>query len=182
MDGTTIAQGILTTLNAEYSAIYVGNFDADTNGELILRRGGNGIDAGALFVAQFNNGSVAPPTRMLNAGGQQEPVLPQSVKIEGVADTDGDGFDDLILRNSTSIDRWKVGAMAVQSKAVVFAGTGPYWKIVGFPDLDGDRRRGVLFRGNGGETWSWDLNGAVIIRSGPLNTVDPNWKITNIQN
>jgi hypothetical protein len=182
MDGTTIAQGVLTTINAEYSAIYVGNFDADTNGELILRRGGNGIDAGALFVAQFNNGSVTPPTRMLNAGGQQEPVLPQSVKIEGVADTDGDGLDDLILRNSASIDRWRVGAMAVQSKAVIWAGTGAYWQIVGFPDLDGDRRRGVLFRGNGGETWSWDLNGAVIVRSGALNTVDPNWKITKMQN
>lgn len=182
MDGATITQGVLTTLNAEYTAAYVGNFDADTAGELVLRKGGSGIDAGALFVAQFNGASLLPPTRMLNALGQQEPVLSSSVKVEGVADTDGDGIDDLILRNNTSIDRWKVGAMAVQSKAVIFAGTGPYWKIVGFPDLDGDRRRGILFRGNGGETWSWDLNGATIIRSGPLNTVDSNWKITKKQN
>jgi hypothetical protein len=182
MDGPTIVQGVLTTFNAEYTAAFVGNFDADIAGELLLRKGGNGIDAGALFVSQFNAGSVTPPTRMLNAGGQQEPVVPQSTAIAGVADTDGDGIDDLILRNSTSIDRWKVGAMAVQSKAVIWAGTGPYWQIAGFPDLDGDRRRGILFRGNGGETWSWDLNGAVIVRSAALNTVDPNWTIAKRQN
>ena len=103
MDGPTIVQGVLTTFNAEYTAAFVGNFDADIAGELLLRKGGNGIDAGALFVSQFNAGSVTPPTRMLNAGGQQEPVVPQSTAIAGVADTDGDGIDDLILRSSTSI-------------------------------------------------------------------------------
>jgi hypothetical protein len=182
MDGTTITQGVLTTFNAEYSVAFVGNFDADTAGELLLRKAGNGIDAGAFFVSQFNNGSVTPPTRMLNGLGQQEPAVAASMKIEGVADTDADGVDDIILRSANSIDRWKVGAMAVQSKATIFAGTGPYWKIVGFPDFDGDRKRGILFRGNGGETWSWDLNGATIVRSGALNTVDPNWKIAKKQN
>lgn len=182
MDGPSIVSGVLTSYGVPYTAAYVGNFDADASAELILRKGGNAIDAGALFIAQFNGATLSTPARMLNALGQQEPVVSSSIKIEGVADTDADGVDDLIVRSANSIDRWRVGAGALQSKATIWAGTGPYWQIVGFPDFDGDRRRGILFRGNGGETWSWDLNGASIVRSGALNTVDPSWKITKKQN
>ena len=182
MDGTTIVSGVLNSFGSPFTAAFVGNFDSDASAELILRKGGNGIDAGALFIAQFNNATVSTPTRMLNNLGQQEPVLSSAFKIEGAADTDADGVDDLILRGNNSIDRWKIGSGAVQSKATIHTGTGSYWSIVGFPDLDGDRKRGVLFRGNGGETWSWELNGATIVRSGALNSVDPNWKITKKQN
>ena len=104
------------------------------------------------------------------------------MQIEGAADTDADGIDDLIVRGNDTISRWKIGASAVQSKAAIFSGTGSYWTIVGFPDFDGDRRRGILFRGGSGETWSWELNGAAIVRSGALNTVDPTWKIATKQN
>lgn len=181
MDGPSITTGALTTFNSQYTAAYVGNFDADSDAELLLRKGGNTIDSGAIFISQFIGASAGTPVRLRNNLNQQEPVLSSSIKIEGVADTDADGVDDLILRGNNSIDCWKMGLAAVQAKKQIFAGTGPYWQIVGFPDFDGDRRRGVLFRGNRGETWSWDLNGATIVRSGPLNTVDPNWKITTKQ-
>ncbi|MEY3142982.1 MAG: hypothetical protein RLY21_1475 [Planctomycetota bacterium] len=182
MDGTSIASGVLTSFNAPYTAAYVGNFDSDAAGELILRKGGSAIDAGALFIAQFDGATPSTPARMLNGSGSQEPILSSSIKIEGAADTDADGIDDLIVRGNDTISRWKIGASAVQAKTAIFLGTGAYWTIVGFPDFDGDRRRGVLFRGSGGETWSWELNGATIVRSGPLNTVDPNWKIATKQN
>ena len=160
----------------------MGNFDGDTSGELILRKGGTGADAGALFIAKFAGGTVLPVTRVQDGLGSIQAPVPSGTKIEGVADTDGDGVDDLILRGNNSIDRWKIGALAVQSKGTIYAGTGSYWQIAGFPDFDGDRKRGILFRGNAGETWSWDLNGNTIVRSGPLNSVDPNWKITKKQN
>ena len=182
MDGTSIVSGVLTSFPATYTAAFVGNFDSDAAGELILRKGGSAIDAGALFISQFTGATPSAPTRMLNGLGSSEPALSSALQIEGAADTDADGIDDLIVRGNDTISRWKIGASAVQSKAAIFSGTGSYWTIVGFPDFDGDRRRGILFRGGGGETWSWELNGAAIVRSGALNTVDPTWKIATKQN
>ena len=55
------------------------------------------------------------------------------------------------------------------------------WRsIVGFPDLNGDRRRDILFRANDGRTWLWELNGSTIVSSGAIKTVDMKWKTRDL--
>ncbi|MFM7134555.1 MAG: hypothetical protein ACKO0W_09595, partial [Planctomycetota bacterium] len=75
-----------------------------------------------------------------------------------------------------------IRALRVESKALVWANTTFYWSIVGFPDFDGDGKRGVLFRGRNGETWRWEMNGNAITASDPLRAVNTVWKTAGMQN
>jgi hypothetical protein len=178
----TIRQAFLNTLDGEFAGAYVGFLNGDTNGDILLRKAAGEPDAGALYVASFAGSILSTPTRMLSLAGAQEPAVAADYTIAGLADTDGDGVDDIIWRTPTGgVERWDVRALRVESKALVWASTTFYWSIVGFPDFDGDAKRGILFRGRNGETWRWEMNGNAITASDPLRTVITSWKTAGMQ-
>jgi hypothetical protein len=180
MNGTALNGTGLVSLDGEFAEMFLGNFDNDPSSEVLLRKL-TGPDAGALFLANFNGALLGTPARLMNAGGQMEAPVSLGNRIAGVADTSADGVDDIIWTGPNgSVERWAIVNGAVTTKSVVSPTTGSQWSIVGFPDLNGDRRRDILFRASDGRTWAWQLNGSTIVSSSALKTVDMKWKTRDL--
>jgi hypothetical protein len=130
-----------------------------------------------VYVAKFAGPELAVPERIRFTTGEVAPVVSLAWSIVGLADTDGDGVDDVIWRGPNgSVEHWRMQDRAILRYGMIWESTGEYWSIAAFPDFSGTGRRGVLFRGGAGETWKWDLDGTDIIDSRPLRTVDPAWR------
>jgi hypothetical protein len=181
LDGGTLVQGVLNTLEGEFEECFVGNFDTDTSAEILLRRLNSG-EAGAVYIASFDGASLDAAERIRFSSGELAPIVSPVFVISGVADTDGDGIDDVIWRGPNgSVEHWRMHERGIERYSVIWSATSGYWQITAFPDLDGDGRRGVLFRGRAGETWSWELNGTEILSSSPLREVEPQWSTALLQ-
>lgn len=180
LDGAAIREGLLTTLEGEFEECFVGNFDTDVGGEMLLRRLNSG-EAGAIYVAEFNGAALGTPARIRFMSGEVAPIVSPEFVIAGVADTDGDGIDDVLWRGPTgSVEHWRMHERGIERYSVIWSATSNYWSIAAFPDLDGDGQRGILFRGRAGETWRWELKGTEIHESGPLRGVEPAWRTPNL--
>jgi hypothetical protein len=180
LDGAAIREGLLTTLEGEFEECFVGNFDTDVGGEMLLRRLNSG-EAGAIYVAEFNGAALGTPARIRFMSGEVAPIVSPEFVIAGVADTDGDGIDDVLWRGPNgSVEHWRMHERGIERYSVIWSATSNYWSIAAFPDLDGDGQRGILFRGRAGETWRWELKGTEIHESGPLRGVEPAWRTPNL--
>jgi hypothetical protein len=180
MDGTVLDGTGLVSLDGEFDEMFVGNFDNDPASEVLLRKL-SGADAGALYLANFSGANLGTPARLMNASGEMEAPVAPANRIAGAADTSADGVDDIIWTGPNgSVERWGIVNGAVASKSVVSPTTGSQWSIAGFPDLNGDRRRDILFRATDGRTWAWELNGSTITSSGALKAVSNNWKTRDL--
>jgi hypothetical protein len=176
-----IREGVLTTIDGAFEECFVGNFDTDVGAEMLLRRLNSG-EAGAVYIAEFNGASLGQPARVRFMSGEVAPLVSPAFTIAGVADSDGDGIDDVIWRGPNgSVEHWRMHERDIERHAVIWDATSNYWEIASFPDLDGDGRRGVLFRGRAGETWTWELGGTEILSSGPLRGVEPQWRTPLLQ-
>ena len=181
LDGGVIRQGVLNTLEGAFEECFVGNFDTDTGAEMLLRRLNSG-EAGAIYIASFEGTSLGAPERVRFMSGEVAPIVSPVFAVAGVADTDGDGIDDVVWRGPNgSVEHWRMHERGIERYSVIWDATSNYWEVTGFPDLDGDGRRGVLFRGRSGETWSWELNGTEILSSSPLRGVEPQWRTALLQ-
>ncbi len=181
MNGAAIASSELTTLSGEFDQMFVGNLDADSTGEAILRSS-SGAQLGGVFVSEFTGSSIGTPSRVQNLSGSAEPLVDVSYSIAGLADITGDGVSDVLWRGPTgSIVSWQMKNRAIESKSVLSAGATNYWTIASFPDFDGDGTQGIFFRGGSGETWSWRMQVGVITQSNALNTVQTAWKTVGTQ-
>ena len=181
MNGAAIASSELTTLSGEFDQMFVGNLDADSTGEAILRSS-SGAQLGGVFVSEFTGSSIGTPSRVLTSSGSAEPLVDVSYSIAGLADITGDGVSDVLWRGPTgSIVSWQMKNRAIESKSVLSAGATNYWTIASFPDFDGDGTQGIFFRGGSGETWSWRMQVGVITQSNALNTVQTAWKTVGTQ-
>jgi len=177
LDGATIRDEALTVLEGGFDELFVGNFDADAGSEAILRSL-HGSTAGAISTASFSGATISAPEPIRMAGGEVAPVVSTDWMIDGTADTDGDGTDDVIWRGPNgSVEHWRVRERAVERHTVIWGETSSYWSIAAYPDFSGSGKRGVLFRGEEGETWKWQLDGTEITESRALRTVDPAWRI-----
>ena len=180
MNGTALNGTGLVSLDGEFDEMFVGNFDNDPSSEVLLRKL-KGADAGALFLANFNGALLGTPARLMNAGGQMEAPVALGNRIAGAADTSADGVDDIIWTGpNRSVERWAIVNGAVTTKSVISPTTGTQWSIAGFPDLNGDRRRDILFRATDGRTWVWQLNGSTIVNSSALKSVSMSWKTRDL--
>ena len=84
---------------------------------------------------------------MNGTGGHFEVPLPLDWNMVGVGDINGDGTDDLILRNGNSIGAWLMSANGPSWQGL--ADVGSINQIVGLGDFNGDGTADILFNSNG---------------------------------
>ncbi|MYE81145.1 MAG: VCBS repeat-containing protein [Gammaproteobacteria bacterium] len=140
-----------------YRFLAVGDFDGDGRDDVLFRRRD---DRSWLYYAV--QAPDASPRVVLRGGLRitENPVF----EFRGVADLDGDGRDDLVLRN-TSTGEWiaylmdgtrselRRGIGVTRNLGYVFAGLG---------DFNGDGRADVLLRHANSGTWvSYEMNAGV---------------------
>src|SRR5205085_2007252 len=84
-------------------------------------------------------------------------------KVVGVADMNGDGNADLILRNSWGqIVVWYMnGAGSATSAGTIYPGSGlADWKVVSIADMNSDGNPDIVFQNSWGQIVVWYMNGA----------------------
>ena len=106
-------------------------------------------------------------------------------QLAGIGDMDGDGKDDILLRNADG--RWKGHLM--DGKAVLDSGsiaglpTDPIWNVAGLGDLDGNGKTDVVLRHPDGQWLHAPLDGLTVA---PNIAVEPNltksakWSVAGI--
>ena len=106
-------------------------------------------------------------------------------QLAGIGDMDGDGKDDILLRNADG--RWK--GYLMDGKAVLDSGsikglpTDPVWNVAGLGDLGGDGKTDVVLRHPDGQWLHAPLDGLTVA---PNIAVEPNltkstkWSVAGI--
>jgi hypothetical protein len=126
----------------------VGDFNGDGRDD-ILWRNGDGRTTNWLGLA---NGGYFD-----NAGASSASV-PTSWEIAGVGDFNGDGYDDILWRNSDGrITDWLGIAYGAyfDNAAVASTSVPTSWHVAGVGDFNGDGRDDILWRNEDGQTTNW---------------------------
>ena len=106
-------------------------------------------------------------------------------QLAGIADMDGDGKDDILLRHTDG--RWKGhlmdGKTVLDSGSIAGLPTDPVWNVAGLGDLDGNGKTDVVLRHPDGQWLHAPLDGLTVA---PNIAVEPNltksvkWSVAGI--
>jgi hypothetical protein len=102
--------------------------------------------------------------------------------IQGVGDFNGDGFADILWRNSSTgeVYLWLMnGTTRTGGGSLGIVSTA--WNIVGIGDFNDDGKADILWRnGATGEVYLWLMNGTTMTGGGSLGIVSTAWNIVAI--
>ena len=79
-----------------------------------------------------------------------------------MADLNGDGTADVVFQNDNgAVVVWEMRGTAVTAMNLVNFGLGgndpgPTWHVVGFSDMNGDRKADILLQNNNGAAAVWE--------------------------
>ena len=103
------------------------------------------------------------------------------VDIAAVADLNGDGKADIVLRNAATGQNigWLMNGPAVSVSAFLAPMTDTNWEIKFAGYLNGDGNADLVWRNKAtGENRAWLMNGLAIASTSSLITIaDTNWEI-----
>jgi hypothetical protein len=121
-------------------------------------------------------------TNQLVASGLLSPTTPGAGwKVVGAADFNGDGGQDLVLRNVDGrVAAWFMnGLTCTQTVTLTPSQVDPSWKIVGTGDFNGDGQTDLLWENDNGRLAIWFMNGTTLVSSTLLtpSQVSPGWKV-----
>jgi CSLREA domain-containing protein len=126
-----------------------GDYNASGTRDLLLRNSVNG----EVSMWLLNGPAVVASGIVGSPGG--------TYKIAGVADFDGDGKSDILLRDGAgNIGMWFMNGLVITGGAAV-GSPGPY-TVAAVADFDGDGMADILLRDALGNIGMWLMNGAVI--------------------
>jgi ELWxxDGT repeat protein len=112
------------------------------------------------------------------------PAVATDLKVEGTADFNGDGNDDVLLRRQSNGDleiRFMRGGEIIQTSSAGTASTA--YQIAGLGDLDGDKKADIVWRETGAgqrQLNTWLMDGATIKQAVFTTTVDGSYKVEGI--
>ena len=164
MDGATVRTGASgateVTQDWAWRLAGIGDFNGDGKSDLMLRH----FDG--RFSLQAMNGRH--PIAAESGGVDIDAGL--DWRVEGIGDFDGDGKDDVLLRNAQR--RWQIHAMdghRVATRRVANLTRNPWWDVQGMGDLNGDGKDDVVLRRpDNGRWYAYLMNGHLVAERGVL--------------
>jgi hypothetical protein len=128
-------------------------------------------------VAWFMNGTTLSNGSVLDPDGRSFPG-----DIKGVADFNGDGKPDLLVRKSTGENTiWLMDGLTRLSSVALPIAKDTQWDIKGIADFNGDGKPDILWRHPTGPNVVWLMNGTTITTGVNLKSEkDAQWDIKGV--
>ncbi len=104
---------------------------------------------------------------MLATGGGNG-VLPTGWSVNGTADINGDGKQDLVLQHTSGqVAFWMLNGTQVGEGVVAFGGSNGIlpagWSVTGAVDTNGDGKPDLILQHTGGQVAFWIMDGAKVV-------------------
>jgi Calx-beta domain/FG-GAP-like repeat len=166
MSGTLlVATPVVAKIDNSWTIASTGDFNGDSKSDILWRN-----TNGAVSIWLMNGANI------LSAALVSQVAV--DWKIKGVDDFNADGKADILWRNDTNggVRLWSMNGTGVSNDSYV-AGNTADWKISGAGDFSGDGKADILWRNDNGVLGAWVMNGANIISTNIVATVDNTWKI-----
>ena len=150
-------------LDTSWRIVGTGDFNGD-GGDDILWRHDSGV------IGEWLGHSSGPFT---NNGGAAANAVDNSWSVDGIADYNGDGRDDILWRHTSGeVGQWlgmPSGGFANNGGAAANA-VDPSWTVVANGDFNGDGRADVLWRHSSGvfAEWQGSASGALVNAGGVM--------------
>ena len=157
----------------DWSVASVGDFNGDGITDLLLRRTDGWVTD---WLGTSSGGFV-------NNNANASVYFSTDWKVVGTGDFNGDGRDDLLLRNDSG---WVTDWLGTTSGGFTNNGAASSvffsadWKIAGIGDFNGDGREDILMRNDTGWTTDWlgAANGGFVNNGAAFSTyIAPNWLV-----
>src|ERR1700734_3679739 len=101
--------------------------------------------------------------------------------IAGVGDFNGDGYADILWRNTTTgqVLIWLMNGSAITNTGSVGVGyVTSDWAIVGVGDFNGDGKADILWQNPPtGQLYIYFMNGTTIAGGGSVSYIPPGWNV-----
>jgi ELWxxDGT repeat protein len=161
------------------------DLDGNSVSNVLLR------NASGSFADWTMSGPAVTASTLLTSGGNAV-TLSSAWSVDGVADLNGDGEADVLLRNSngTFVDWTMNGSQIASSQAITAQGAtvtlGSDWSVAGLGDFNGDGDADMLLHNANGTFADWTMNGsqvtssqAITSQGAPL-TLGSAWSVAGI--
>ncbi len=192
MNGATVNASNSITYNgsvvapdASWSVAGVADFDADSEADILWRQ-----SSGALAMWSMDGSTVTSSNTVTYNGSAIAPDA--SWNVAGIADFNGDGFSDVLWRQSSgALALWDMKGSTVASSSTVTSQSNAIapdasWSVAGVGDFNNDGRADMLWRQTTGAVALWQMNDASVAGSAYVtyqgNTITPDatWKIVEV--
>lgn len=180
MNGSTVLSegSINMSANTSWKLLGSGDFDGDGNGDILLRR----ADTGNWFIYLMDGLSVA------SSGTPAGMASNQVWDFRDVADFNGDGMADVLLRNSNNA-AWFIYAMnglaTLNDPSALGAAkitANPNWTFQAAADFNGDEKADVVLRRTDGPWFLYPMDGINKITDNDFGllsiTANTAWELT----
>ena len=146
--------GVLNIVNAASAA--ASDFDGDGRSDILWRN----YSSGDNYLYPMNGTAIG-------AGeGPLRTVAPQTWKIAGVGDFNGDGKADILWRNHTTGENYVylMNGRAITGEGYIRQVSDLSWFVAGVADFDGDGKADILWRNiSTGENYLYPMDGLTIL-------------------
>jgi probable HAF family extracellular repeat protein len=192
MSGSTVKasnsvtySGSVIAPDASWSVAGAADFNADSEADILWRQ-----SSGSLAMWSMDGSTVRSSNTVTYNGSAIAPDA--SWTIAGIADFNGDGYSDVLWRQSSgALALWDMkGSTVMSSSTVTSQGSAiapdASWSIAGVGDFNSDGRADMLWRQSAGALALWQMNDASVAGSAFItyqgNTITPDatWKIVEV--
>jgi hypothetical protein len=171
MNGSTILNPSTTglgTVPAPWAIFGQRDFNGDGNADILWRN----TSTGDIAIWEMNGTTILNP----NASGVGN--APTAWSIVGTGDFNGDGYADILWRNTTTGDLaiWEMnGTTVLNANASGVGNVALNWTVVGVGDFNGDGKADILWRNTNGNVAIWEMNGTTISSSTTFGNMPTTW-------